>query len=177
MRNFLLRLKSGSSKKVVLGTCIVYNPVRKRGTDMKYTRVAIGFVACYFQASLPSVSAQALGEYGRTLGGVAQRQGSSVPKTARGSDAKEKVRGGLHGVGDLGVQPLQKPLIVAANSASLYPNQDDEALKIEELSRGAMLIPVMYATSGSGGWYMVKTQKGTIGWVKSMDVREESARK
>lgn len=144
---------------------------------MKHTMVAIGFVACYSQASLPSVSAQAFGEYGRALGGAAQRQGSSVSKTARPSDPRGKVNGGLHGVGDLGVQPLQKRLVVAVNSASLYPNQDDEAKKIEDLSQGVILIPVMHATTGSSGWYMVKTQKGTIGWVKSMDVREELAKK
>ncbi len=144
---------------------------------MKHTMVAIGFVACYFEASLPLVSAQAFGEYGRALGGAAQRQGISVSKTARRNDPSGKVNGGSHGVGDLGVQPLQKRLIVAANSASLYPKQDDEAQKIEDLSQGAILIPVMHTTSGSSGWYMVKTHKGTIGWVKSIDVREELAKK
>ena len=144
---------------------------------MKHTIVAIGFVACYFQAYLPSVFAQAFGEYGRTLGGATQRQGSSVAKPARGGDPGGKIRGGFQGVGDLGVQPLQKRLIVAANSIPLYPNQDDEAQKIEELSRGAILIPVMHATSSSSDWYMVKTQKGSIGWVKSMDVREEAAKR
>jgi hypothetical protein len=144
---------------------------------MKNIMIALGFVAGYAQASLPMVSAQAFGEYGRTLGGATQRQGNSVPKTARGSDPKGKVTRGVYGVGDLGVQPLQKRLVVAINSASLYPNQDDEAQKIEELSQGTILIPVMHATNGGSGWYMVKTQKGNIGWVKSMDVRDESAKK
>jgi hypothetical protein len=139
--------------------------------------VAIGLVAGYLQASLPIVSAQAFGEYGRTLGGATQRQGSSVPKTARGSEPRPKGHSQFHGVGDLGVQPLKKRLVVAANSASLYPNQDDEAQQIEELSQGEILIPVIHTTSGSNGWYMVKTQKGSTGWVKSIDVREESIKK
>ena len=144
---------------------------------MKHTMVAVGFVACYFQASLPRVSAQAFGEYGRAVGGAAQRQGTSVSKTARPSAPSRRVSGAFNGVGDLGVQPLPKRVVVAANGASLYPNQDDEAQKIEDLSQGVILIPVMYATSGSSGWYMVKTEKGTTGWVKSIDVREELAKK
>jgi hypothetical protein len=35
----------------------------------------------------------------------------------------------------------------------------------------------MHATSSSSDWYMAKTQKGSIGWVKSMDVREEAAKR
>jgi hypothetical protein len=72
---------------------------------------------------------------------------------------------------------LQNRLVVAANSVSLYPSQDDETKKIEELSPGAILIPMLHATSGANGWYMVKTQKGSIGWVKSTDVLEQSAKK
>lgn len=144
---------------------------------MKQTMVAIGFLGCYFQASLPPVSAQAVGEYGRAVGGAGQRHGSSIPKTARPRDPSRKVSGGFPGGGDLGVQPLQKRLIVAANGASLYPKQDDEGQKIEDLSQGLILIPVMHTTSGPTGWYMVKTEKGTIGWVKSIDVREEQGKK
>ena len=143
---------------------------------MKQTIIAIGFVTCYLQASLPSASAQAFGEYGRALGGATQRQGSPASKAPRGSNPKGKVKGGFQGVGDLGVQPLQNRLVVAANSVSLYPSQDDETKKIEELSQGAILIPMLHATSGANGWYMVKTQKGSIGWVKSTDVREPSAK-
>ena len=144
---------------------------------MKHTVWAIGILVYYFQAFLPSASAQAFGEYGRTLGGATQRQGSSVSKTPRGSNAKGTAKGGFQGVGDLGVQPLQNRLVVTAASAPLYPSQDDETQKIEELRNGAILIPIIQATSGSNGWYMVKTPKGIIGWVKSSNVLQQSARK
>lgn len=144
---------------------------------MKHPIIAIGFIAGYLQAYLPCAAAQAFGEYGRALGGATQRQGSSAPRAPRGSNPKGKVKGGFQGVGDLGVQPLQNRLVVATNSVSLYPSQDDETQKIEELSQGAILIPMIHATSGANGWYMVKTQKGSIGWVKSTDVLEQSAKK
>lgn len=144
---------------------------------MKRTLSAIGFLVLYFQASLPSASAQAFGEYGRNLGGATQRHGSSASRTPRVSNPNGKGKGGVQGVGDLGVQPLQNRLMVAVNSASLYPLQDEESQRIEELSQGAILVPIIQATSGANGWYMVKTPKGNTGWVKSSDVLEKSAKK
>ena len=144
---------------------------------MKHMVIAVGFLVFYFHVFLSSASAQAIGEYGRTLGGATQRQGSSAPRTPRASNPDGKIKGRSQGVGDLGVQPLQNRLVVAINSAPLYHSQDDESQRIEELPQGAILVPMIQATSGANGWYMVKTLKGSIGWVKSSDVLEKSAKK
>ena len=143
---------------------------------MTHKLFAVGVLMYCFHASLHSASAQAIGEYGRTLGGATQRHGNTVPHLPRGSNVKGNVKGGSQGVGDLGVQPLQNRLVVATNRAPLYASQDDETPRIEDLPSGAILIPIIQATNGAIGWYMVKTQKGTIGWVKSADVLELSAK-
>jgi hypothetical protein len=36
---------------------------------------------------------------------------------------------------------------------------------------------MIHATSGANSWYMVKTEKGSIGWVRSTDVVEQSAKR
>jgi hypothetical protein len=56
------------------------------------------------------------------------------------------------------------------------PRQDDEAQKIEQLSQGDSLSPFVQ-NNGGNDWYMVKTQKGLMGWVKSTDVREDTGSK
>jgi hypothetical protein len=139
--------------------------------------LAIGVLMYYFLASLHSASAQALGEYGRTLGGAAQRHGSAVPHVPRGGNVKGNAKRGSQGVGDLGVQPLQNRLIVATDRAALYQSQDDEAPKIKDLPTGTILVPIIQATSGATAWYMVKSPTGIIGWVKSADVLEQSAKR
>jgi hypothetical protein len=144
---------------------------------MMHKFLTVGVLMYYFQASLYSASAQALGEYGRTLGGATQRHGNTVPHVPRGGNVKGNVKDGSQGVGDLGVRPLQNQLVVATNPASLYQSQDDESPRIEELPTGAILVPIIQASSGGNGWYMVKTPKGTIGWVKSTDVLELPAKR
>jgi len=76
------------------------------------------------------------------------------------------------GVGDLGGKPVASQLVVAAKEADLYPRQDDESEKIDRLSRGDILIPVLQSNGGNE-WFMVKTSSGKVGWVKAADVRAE----
>jgi len=59
---------------------------------------------------------------------------------------------------------------VTVMGAHLYARQDKESEIVANLEKEEQLIPVAYAT-GTASWYMVKTQKGTIGWVQSVDVR------
>jgi hypothetical protein len=139
--------------------------------------LAVSVFIYLFHASLSSACAQALGEYGRTLGGATQRHGNAVPHLSRGGNVKGNSKGDSRGVGDLGVQPLQNRLVVATNRAPLYENQDDEAPRVDELPTGAVLVPIIQTTRGAIGWYMVRTPKGTIGWVKATDVLEQSAKK
>ncbi|MGE5304701.1 MAG: hypothetical protein ACM3TN_15435 [Alphaproteobacteria bacterium] len=114
------------------------------------------------------VMAQGFGEYGRSLGGAAQRQGGVNSGTPGGSP-----RGGKSisdGVGVPGGHPVPSRLVVASKEAALYPRQDDEAEKIASLAQGDVLFPLVQSVGGND-WYMVKTTKGLIGWVKSSDVR------
>jgi hypothetical protein len=125
-------------------------------------------------AAIPAaVFAQAFGEYGRTLGGIPHGPGVTGSRTP-GSGAMGS--SGTGGVGNSGGRALPSRLVVAVQDAALFPRQDDESEKITQLSPGETLIP-MVQSSGGYEWYMVKTQKGLIGWVKSADVKEEKVKK
>lgn len=112
---------------------------------------------------------QAFGEYGRAVGGLPQgvgpRASGSVPQGGSGTGE----------IGNLGGKALPIRLVVAAKEASLYPKQDDESERLGQLAQGETLVP-MVQSNGGNDWYMVKTQKGVIGWVKSADVKEEKAK-
>jgi hypothetical protein len=119
--------------------------------------------------------AQAIGEYGRTVEGARQRQGSASPKASRPSqNAKGKTV--VQGIGDAGARPIPSGLVVVSRQIGLYPRQDDTAEKITELSEGDTLMPMIQSNGGSD-WYMVKTQQGVIGWVKAVEVREDTGKK
>ena len=118
------------------------------------------------------VMAQAMGEYGWSVQGATERQrGARAQGTVSGS-RNPKSKNDVPGVGDLGGKPVASQLVVAANEAGLYPRQDDESEKIDRLSRGEILIPVLQSNGGNE-WFMVKTSSGKVGWVKAADVRAE----
>ncbi len=117
--------------------------------------------------------AQAFGDYGRTLGGLPHGQGIAGPRAPGGVGQGGSGNGG---VGDIGGRGLPSRLVVASKVAGLYSRQDDEAEKLDQLSEGEMLVP-MVQSSGGNDWFMVKTQKGAVGWVKSADVREAKVKK
>lgn len=116
--------------------------------------------------------AQAFGEYGRTLGGMPYG-GITAPRAPGGGTQGATGNGG---VGDVGGRGLPARLVVVVESAGLYPRQDDESERLAYLSQGEGLVPMVKSTGGND-WYMVKTQKGLIGWVKSADVKEELLKK
>ena len=116
-----------------------------------------------------SIFAQAFGEYGRMLGGMPQGQGVTGPRTSGGGPAGGSGNGA---VGEVKGKGMPTRLVVASKVAGLYPRQDDEAEKLDQLQEGEALVP-MVQSSGGNDWFMVKTKKGVVGWIKSVDVREE----
>ena len=131
-------------------------------------------VALLFLTS-PMVYSQGITEYGRTLGGVSQRKGNAMPKASTAHRKNTKGKAVFQGIGDLGHRPVPSGLTVV-RQARLYSRQDDEAEKIDQLFEGDTLIPMGHSIGGSE-WYMVKTSKGLIGWVKSTDISEQTAKK
>lgn len=119
-----------------------------------------------------AASPQAFGDYGRTLGGI-PRAGGSAPRAPGGGTQG----GGVSGVvEDIGGSSLPTRLVVTSKSAGLYPRQDDETEVLDRLSEGETLVTMVQARGGND-WFMVKTAKGAIGWVKSADVREAKVKK
>jgi hypothetical protein len=120
-----------------------------------------------------SIGAQGFGEYGRAVGSVPHGQGITGSRSSGGS-----IPGGssVGGVVDIGGRRLPTRLIVAGKDAGLYPRQDEESEKVAQLAQGESLTPMVQSAGGSE-WYMVKTQKGLIGWIKSTDVREDVVKK
>ena len=128
----------------------------------------IGTILSFSLMHIDNVNAQAFGEYGRAVG--------NVPRGGPSFGGGSRSGGSAGGVGDIGGISMPSRLIVAADVAGLYPRQDSESQKIAELSKGEILIP-MVQSAGGNDWYMVQTEKGTIGWVKSSVVRPDETKK
>jgi hypothetical protein len=133
----------------------------------KITTRVIGLILLLFPSG---VFAQGFGEYGRAVGSVPHGSGITGSGPS-GGGSQGGIGGG--GVGDVGGRAVPVRLTVVGKNAGLFPRQDDESEKIALLSVGENLVPMIQSEGGSQ-WYMVKTQKGLVGWVKSVDVKQES---
>jgi hypothetical protein len=60
-------------------------------------------------------------------------------------------------------------LTVRESGAALYARQELDSDKIATLKKGEILAPLAEAVD-QHTWYMVKTQRGLVGWVRSADV-------
>lgn len=60
-------------------------------------------------------------------------------------------------------------LTVGEAGVFLYARQDDHSEPIARLEQGEELTPLAHVV-GTVSWYMVRTRKGAIGWVKASDV-------
>ena len=120
-----------------------------------------------------AVLAQGFFEYGRAVGSIPHGQGITGSKATGGAVHGS---GTVGGIGDVGGRALPVRLVVSAKTTGLYSRQDEETEKIEQLSQGDSLSP-MVQSAGNISWYMVKTSKGLVGWVKGTDVREDATKK
>jgi hypothetical protein len=60
-------------------------------------------------------------------------------------------------------------LAVRATGVALYAQQDTETPRIATLEKDELLTPIVEAV-GAEIWYMVRTQRGVVGWVRGTDV-------
>lgn len=135
--------------------------------------ILLGAIGAALLAMPALASAQAFGDYGRAVGSIPHGQGITGGGKSLGGGGQGSVSSG--GIGEAGGHGLPGRLVVA-KSTGLYPRQDGEAEKIAQLSEGEALVPMVQAAGGSQ-WFMVKTQKGLVGWVMGSDVRAEKEKK
>jgi hypothetical protein len=143
-----------------------------KGTTMTKLRVFTLTVLLLLLSS-QLVYAQATTEYGRVLGGVGRRQERVNPKAARTAKQPATKKEVVQGMGDLTSTPLPSALTVESKEAALHHRHDEWSDKLIHLAYGETLIPIAETTAGNAHWYMVKTQTGLVGWVKSTDIKKE----
>lgn len=120
----------------------------------------------------PKVFAQAITEYGKVTGGAGKRQANLNPKGARASKQVGKDKGTVQGMADVATVQLPSALIVESKEAALHHRHDEWSDKLLHLAYGERLTPIAETTAGNALWYMVKTETGIVGWVKSTDIKK-----
>lgn len=109
--------------------------------------------------------AQGLVEYGKLLGGLKK------PKMSRSGTKYLGSGTGSQGSGQLPIPPLPNVLSVEGKEVYLYTRQDKHSETITKLEHGEELTPLGEALGSGEAWYMVKTQKGAVGWIQSSRVK------
>jgi len=142
-------------------------------------KIAAGILGIFlFLLSAAFAFAQGFLEYGKSLGDVVQRKQSAGPKGPTGAKELDKGKSLSKGLQrELGAPSFPSVLTVISKEARLYTGHDEFASKVAHLSQGEKLVPMIQTDGGNALWYMVKTQTGTMGWVKASDVRVETIQK
>ena len=122
-----------------------------------------------------AVFSQSIGEYSRAIGTVTSKKGTTVPGSGKsiapsGKNAKSIVQG----VGGTEIRSIPSSVTVRFKEASLYARSDELSDK-KPLAMGDKLTPMREAVGVNALWYMVKTEAGMVGWVKSSDVETDSS--
>jgi len=124
-------------------------------------------IVCFLSAE--HLSAQAIIEYGKGLERVSPPTGGGL----KAPGAARRGGGGSQGPSaDIPAITLPTALTVKEDEAQVYAQQDEYSARVEKAQKGATLTPMGQATLNGEKWYMVRSQQGTIGWVKAALVEE-----
>ena len=135
----------------------------------------LGSIAGVLLFSSAAAFAQGIGEYGRAVGGVAAKKGSTAPAGGKSLAPPAKNPKSIEqGVSGLETRSIPSSVTVRSKEASLQARSDDLADKITPLAMGEKLTPMLEAAGVDALWYMVKTEAGMVGWIKSSDVESGS---
>lgn len=132
----------------------------------------------FFLLDQQKIEAQGIIEYGKQLEGLKKRRPSGkrmrLPPVTRGG---ANPGGNSETIENSSITPVPSMLAVKGSEANLHVSQDAHSEVITRLERGEKLTTLGTAFGSGGVWYMVKTQKGTIGWVSSSNVADVSGNK
>jgi hypothetical protein len=139
---------------------------------MRTRCIMIGVLASilFFSADLRG---QAIVEYGKPLEGLRQKDSPVRGVNPMRPTSRSGGIGGSAGSSQLlPPVPIARVLSVKAADVRLYSRQDEYSEPITRLEPGEKLITLGEAFGNDGPWYMVRTQKGSVGWVSSSGVEE-----
>jgi hypothetical protein len=122
-----------------------------------------------------AVYAQGMAEYGRVLSDTRPKHGALNPKAFGGTKQKPTDKGLVRATASGPSSALPQSLIVESQSAALHNRHDEWSDKLVDLPQGERLLALGSTTVGDVHWYMVKTQTGVVGWIKSTQTKASGA--